>query len=251
MNIKHTIKSLIKIVFLILLNVQFYKAKAQKTAAEYKDLGIKNYKEKEYTKAIEAFTKTIEMDSTKGKTDALIYRGIAHDAMNNFGLAVADFNMAQSIDSNDVFLYVERAKTFYNMRNHEPAIKDFLKVTELNPNSKDAEEAWRFLGKIKQADKDYKTAVNYYTRVLRFVAKDYELIYKRGECKFFLNDYKGAIKDFDLCLEINKEYQYALALRGESKLKIDDKEGACKDLNMAYKLGVKDILGLINENCKK
>ena len=51
--------------------------------------------------------------------------------------------------------------------------------------------------------------------------------------------------------EINKEYQYALALRGESKLKIDDKEGACKDLNMAYKLGVKDILGLINENCKK
>ena len=57
--------------------------------------------------------------------------------------------------------------------------------------------------------------------------------------------------DFDLCLEINKEYQYALALRGESKLKIDDKEGACKDLNMAYKLGVKDILGLINENCKK
>jgi tetratricopeptide (TPR) repeat protein len=86
---------------------------------------------------------------------------------------------------------------------------------------------------------------------LRFVAKDYELIYKRGECKFFLNDYKGAIKDFDLCLEINKEYQYALALRGESKLKIDDKEGACKDLNMAYKLGVKDILGLINENCKK
>ena len=61
MNARHTIKSLIKIVFLILLNVQFYKAKAQKTAAEYKDLGIKNYKEKEYTKAIEAFTKTIEL----------------------------------------------------------------------------------------------------------------------------------------------------------------------------------------------
>ena len=43
----------------------------------------------------------------------------------------------------------------------------------------------------------------------------------------------------------------AFALRGEAKLKIEDKEGACKDLNTAYKLGVKDILGLINENCKK
>jgi tetratricopeptide (TPR) repeat protein len=251
MNTKYTVKYLTLSLLLFVFYSLFSEVKAQKTAAEYKDIGIKSYKEKEYTKAIEAFTKTIEMDSTKGKTDALIYRGIAHDAMNNFGLAVADFNMAQSIDSNDVFLYVERAKTLYNMRNHEGAIKDFLKVTELNPNSKDAEEAWRFLGKIKQGDKDYRTAVNYYTRVLRFAPKDYEAISKRGECKFFLNDYKGAIKDFDLCLEINKEYQYALALRGESKLKIDDKEGACKDLNAAYKLGVKDILGLINENCKK
>jgi tetratricopeptide (TPR) repeat protein len=251
MNKKNTTNSFL--VFLIAFNIiiPITEIKAQKTAVEFKEIGIKNYKEKIYAKAIEAFSKSIELDSTKGKTDVYIYRGIAHDAMNNFGLAIDDFNMAQSIDSNDVFLYVERAKTYYNMRNHEAAINDFLKVTVLNPNSKDAEEAWRFLGKIKQADKDYKNAVNYYTRVLRFSPKDYEIIYKRGECKFFLNDYKAAIKDFDLCIEISNEYQYAFALRGESKLKIDDKEGACKDLNTAYKLGVRDIFGLINENCKK
>jgi tetratricopeptide (TPR) repeat protein len=251
MNIKYSSKYKFSCLLLIIFFAYFNDVKAQKTAAEYKDMGIKFYKEKQYSKAIEAFTKTIELDTTKSKTDALIYRGIAHDAMNNFGLAIEDFNMAQSIDSNDVFLYVERAKTFYNVRNHDGAIKDFLKVTELNPNSKDAEEAWRYLGKIKQADKDYRTAVNYYTRVLRFAPKDYETIYKRGECKFFLNDFKASIKDFDLCLEISNEYQYAFALRGEAKLKTDDKEGACKDLNTAYKLGVKDILALINENCKK
>jgi tetratricopeptide (TPR) repeat protein len=247
MNSKYPLKS---IIFLLLVFFTF-ELMAQKTALEFKEIGIKQYKEKQYVKAIEAFTKTIELDSTKTKTDALIYRGIAHDAMNNFGLAIADFNMALSIDSNDVFLYVERAKTFYNIRNHDGAVKDFLKVTELNPNSKDAEEAWRFLGKIKQGDKDYKTAVNYYTRVLRFAPKDYETIYKRGECKFFLNDYKASIKDFDLCIEISSEYQYAFALRGEAKLKTEDKAGACKDFNTAYKLGVRDILGLINENCKK
>jgi tetratricopeptide (TPR) repeat protein len=251
MNVKYTIKCNVSCLLLCVFFIYLNEVKAQKTAAEFKDIGIKYYKEKEYSKAIEAFSKTIELDTTKSKTDALIYRGIAHDAMNNFGLAIADFNLAQSIDSNDVFLYVERAKTYYNMRNHEGAIKDFLKVTELNPNSKDAEEAWRFLGKVKQADKDYRTAVNYYTRVLRFAPKDYETIFKRGECKFFLNDYKAAIKDFDLCTEISNEYQYAFALRGEAKLKIEDKEGACKDLNTAYKLGVRDILGLINENCKK
>jgi tetratricopeptide (TPR) repeat protein len=248
---KYLIKSFALSLLTIIFSSSVTVVKAQKTALEFKEIGIKQYKEKQYTKAIEAFTKTIELDSTSGKKDVYIYRGIAHDAMNNFGLAIDDFNMAQSIDSNDVFLYVERAKTLYNMRNHEGAIKDFLKVTELNPNSKDAEEAWRFLGKIKQGVKDYRTAVNYYTRVLRFAPKDYETIYKRGECKFFLNDYKGSIKDFDLCIEISSEYQYAFALRGEAKLKIEDKEGACKDLNMAYKLGVRDILGLINENCKK
>jgi tetratricopeptide (TPR) repeat protein len=247
---KYQIKSIIIFLFM-LFNCFITEVVAQKTAIEFKEIGIKHYKEKAYSKAIEAFTKSIELDSTKSKTDALIYRGIAHDAMNNFGLAIADFDMAQSIDSNDVFLYVERAKTYYNMRNHDASIKDFLKVTELNPNSKDAEEAWRFLGKIKQADKDYKNAVNYYTRVLRFSPKDYEIIFKRGECKFFLNDFKASIKDFDLCIEISNEYQYAFALRGEAKLKIGDKDGACKDLNTAYKFGVKDILALINENCKK
>ena len=239
--------------FLIAFSIFFPLCKvfAQKTALEFKELGIKNYKEKLYVKSIEAFTKSIELDSSKSKTDVYIYRGIAHDAMNNFGLAIADFKTAELIDSNDVFLYVERAKTYYNLRNHEAACNDFLKVTALNPNSKDAEEAWRFLGKIKQGEKDYKNAVNYFTRVLRFAPKDYEVIFKRGECKFFMYDYKGAIKDFDLCIEISAEYQYAFALRGEAKLKLADKEGACKDLNTAYKLGVKDILGLINENCKK
>lgn len=239
---------LISSIFFFCTIVNLY---AQKSAVEYKEIGIKEYKEKQYIKALEAFSKSIELDTTKSKRDVLIYRGIVHDAMNNFGLAIEDFNHAQTIDSNDVFLYVERAKTYYNIRNHDGAIKDFLKVTELNPNSKDAEEAWRYLGKIKQADKNYRDAVNYYTRVLRFAPKDYETIYKRGECKFFLNDFKAAIKDFDACLEISNEYQYAFALRGESKLKIEDKVGACNDLNTAYKLGVKDILGLINENCKK
>lgn len=251
MNHNYETKSIVIAIILTIISAPWSESKAQKTALEFKEIGIKQYKEKQYTKAIEAFTKTIELDSSKSKTDVYIYRGIAHDAMNNFGLAIEDFNKAQSIDSNDVFLYVERAKTYYNMRNHEAACNDFLKVTALNPNSKDAEEAWRFLGKIKQGEKDYKNAVNYYTRVLRFSPKDYEIIYKRGECKFFLNDYKASIKDFDLCIEISSEFQYAFALRGEAKLKIADKEGACKDLNTAYKLGVKDILGMINENCKK
>lgn len=251
MVININIKNRCIILFTLFILCPISQLLAQKTAVEFKELGIKSYKEKQYVKAIEAFSKTIALDSTKTKTDALIYRGIVHDAMNNFGLAIADFNMAQSIDSNDVFLYVERAKTYYNMRNHEAACNDFLKVTVLNPNGKDAEEAWRYLAKIKQGEKDYKSAVNYYTRVMRFSPKDYEIIYKRGECKFFLTDYKGAIKDFDLCIEISNEFQYAYALRGEAKLKLNDKEGACKDLNTAYKFGVKDILGMINENCKK
>ena len=111
MNVKYSIKYNVSCLLLCVFFIYFNKVKAQKTAAEYKDIGIKHYKEKEYSKAIEAFSKTIELDSTKSKTDALIYRGIAHDAMNNFGLAISDFNLAQSIDSNDVFLYVERAKT--------------------------------------------------------------------------------------------------------------------------------------------
>jgi tetratricopeptide (TPR) repeat protein len=221
---------------------------AQQTAVQYKESGIKHYRKKNYQAAIEQFSFAIELD--KKMTDAYIYRAIAKDALDDFIGAISDFTIARNLDSNDVFVYVERAKTFMNMKEYEAAEQDFLKVTQLSPNSRDAEEAWENLAQIKYKQKTYRTAANYFTRILRFRPSDAEVFYSRGECKFFLEDYQGVIKDCDKALENDKDNGKAFALRAQAKIKLNDKEGACNDLYKAKKSGYRAVIPIMEQFCK-
>jgi tetratricopeptide (TPR) repeat protein len=220
----------------------------QQTALQYKESGIKHYRKKNYNAAIEQFSFAIELD--KKMTDAYIYRGIAKDALDDFTGAISDFSTARKLDTNDVFVYVERAKTYMNMKEYGAAEQDFLKITQLSPNSRDAEEAWENLAQIKYKQKTYRTAANYFTRILRFRPSDAEVFYSRGECKFFLEDYQGVIRDCDKALENDNDNGKAFALRAHAKIKLNDKEGACKDLYKAKKSGFKAVVPIMEQFCK-
>jgi tetratricopeptide (TPR) repeat protein len=221
---------------------------AQQTAIQYKESGIKHYRKKNYNAAIEQFSFAIKLD--KKMADVYIYRGIAKDALDDFTGAISDFSIARQLDSNDVFVYLERAKTFMNMKEYEAAEQDFLKVTQINPNSRDAEEAWENLAQIKYKQKTYRTAANYFTRILKFRPSDSDVLYSRGECKFFLEDYQGVIKDCDKVLENDNDNGKAFALRAQAKIKLNDKEGACKDLYRAKKSGYKAVVPIMGQFCK-
>jgi tetratricopeptide (TPR) repeat protein len=221
---------------------------SQQSAIQYKESGIKHYRKKNYNSAIEQFNFAIELD--KKMADAYIYRGIAKDATDDFKGAISDFTAAWELDSNDLFVYVERAKTFMNMKEYEAAEQDFLKITQLSPNGRDAEEAWEYLAQIKYKQKTYRTAANYFTRILRFRPSDAEVFYSRGECKFFLEDYQGVIKDCDKALENDNDNGKAFALRAQAKIKLNDKEGACKDLYKAKKSGYRAVIPIMDQFCK-
>ena len=239
---------MMKSYFLIILFSISTFAFSQQKALQYKESGIKHYRKKNYHAAIEQFNFCIELEPKTA--DTYIYRGIAKDALDDFNGAISDFTIARQLDTNDVFVYVERAKTFMNMKEYEAAEKDFLKVTQLSPNSRDAEEAWGNLAQIKYKQHTYRTAANYFTRILRFRPSDAEVFYSRGECKFFLEDYQGVIKDCDKALEHDDDNGKAFALRAQAKIKLNDKEGACKDLYNAKKSGYKEVVPIINQFCK-
>jgi tetratricopeptide (TPR) repeat protein len=95
----------------------------QQTAKQYKESGIKHYRKKSYNAAIEQFSFAIELD--KKMIDAYIYRGIAKDALDDFTGAISDFTKAHQLDTNDVFVFVERSKSFMNLKEYEAAEKDF------------------------------------------------------------------------------------------------------------------------------
>jgi tetratricopeptide (TPR) repeat protein len=223
-------------------------ALSQQSADYFKQAGIKHYDKNEYKEAIEAFTLALVRNNKMN--EVYIYRGIAKDAIDDFEGAIKDFNSACSIDCNDVFVYVERAKTYLNMKKTAEAEKDFLKVTQLNPNSKDAEEAWDYLAKLKFQQQNYRTAANYYTRMLKFRPEDTQVFCNRAACKLLLNDYDGACKDCDKAIACDKDNGKAYALRAQVKLKLNDKAGACQDLKKAKKEGHKPAALMMKEVCE-
>ena len=113
-----------------------------------------------------------------------------------------------------------------------------------------AEEAWENLAQLKYKQKTYRTAANYFTRILKFRPSDAEVFYSRGECKFFLEDYQGVIKDCDKAVENDNDNGKAFALRAQAKIKLNDKEGACKDFYKAKKSGYKAIAPIMDQFCK-
>jgi tetratricopeptide (TPR) repeat protein len=170
--------------------------------------------------------------------------------MDNFPGAISDLNRARNLDTNDIFVYVERAQTFLNMGEYEAAEKDFNKIISINPSGEDAADAFYYLARIHSKRKKHDQAINYYTRVMRFRPNDSELYYLRGEGKLALGDNKGAVKDFDMAIGINREYEEAYARRGEAKLNLDDKDGACADFKKAKKNGERNVVPLLSQYCR-
>lgn len=221
---------------------------SQASADYFKQAGIKAYKKNDYLEAIDHFT--VALTRNNKLTDAYIYRALAKDAIDDFEGAIKDFNAANQIDTNDIFVYVERAKTYLNLKKFEEAEKDFLKVTQLNPNSKDAEEAWDNLAALKYQQKNYRTAANYYTRLLKFRPDDTQVFSNRAACKLMLEDYDGAAKDCEKAISSDKKNAKAYALRAQVKLKKNDKDGACQDLKKAKKEGYKPATSIMQDVCK-
>lgn len=79
-------------------------------------------------------------------------------------------------------------------------------------------------------------------------AQDY---YKIGFDKYwYKKDYKGAIDDFTKAIELNPNYAGAYFYRGFCKSKSKDKEGACLDWKKAAELGSADAKVMIERKCK-
>ena len=86
-------------------------------------------------------------------------------------------------------------------------------------------------------NKDYKRAINDFTRALRINPKNDEIYLLRAEAKVKSDLLKKALEDFNLYLEKNSQSIYALLRRGDCHLKLNSRKLALKDYNQADQLG--------------
>lgn len=244
-------------------------------------LGINEYENGNYVKAIEFFSNYIK----ENQNDEGVYynRGLAYDKLGNFSGAIKDYTKAIEIRPNYAAAYNNRAIIKGELEDYFGALKDFDLAIDFEPNVADF-YINRGVLKSKILDnegsiRDYTSAIGInpgdvkaytYRGTEKYLLDDYEgaimdfnvaieidpaeagtlgAYYYRGVSKGWLEDYQGAIKDFNKTIEINPNDSYAYKYRGKAKFSLGDKLGACLDWSKAGELGNDSVYDLIREYC--
>ncbi|MCB9310388.1 MAG: hypothetical protein H6567_10055 [Lewinellaceae bacterium] len=223
-----------KILMMIVLSYYCLSGHSQ-VVNEYLRNGWKYYESKDFKKAIQEFTKGIDIDATN--YHLYMSRGkcklIEHDYLG----ARYDLNKAISIDPNNPYGYVERARCNYFEKKFDAALKDISKAIDLdNTNS----EFYYLRSAIKKENEDTIGSINDLIKITElgkeFVYDSYVLI--AGE-KTKLNDYKEAIyyytKAIEYSPEVSGEDMSIYITRGQLKFRLKDYYGALSDLNIGIK----------------
>ncbi len=125
-------------------------------------------------------------------------------------------------------------------------------LLSINFSAQTAEDLYQS-GLKKNELKDYKGAIQDYTKAIG-LNNTYKLAYlNRGNSKSELNDYIGAIEDYTKVIEIdpkNSKAYYNRGLAKRSSKLLRDKKGACLDWSKASELGDMDAYNLISQYCK-
>lgn len=158
---------------------------------EYVSLGIECLKRKDYDRAIENFTKAIQLNPKY--SEAYNNRGIAFVAKGNYEKALADYNTAIELNPEFFYAFINRGKLYSDQVNHQQAIKDYSRAIELNPDN----------------------AVAYYDRANSYSSQ---------------RNFEPAIRDYSRAIELNPEYNLAYNNRSLVYSEIGELEKSKDDL---------------------
>lgn len=204
-----------------------------KTSAFYYDRGRFEYWAERYKDAVVSLTRGIELKPTENK---YLFRGNSYMALEEYDLALADFNSSIEIDPEFARAYYRRGILYKKMELLEKAAKDFEKAIELDPKYDDAMTELGFIhiqmGKkdvMKHFNKAIKInpcAENYFSRV----AARAEILKRQNaienfafgkvvkddcyaDCTFNEKQAKDDIKDLDKAIAFEPEDAYYYRLR--------------------------------------
>ena len=246
----------------------------------YNGIGlIYKYRIKDYQKALEYYTKEIEISPEYGegyvnratiyytylndKESALkdcnkaielepndeghyYFRAIYFEETEEYKKALLDYNKAIEIEPNDMDNLNRRAMLFYNnLDDYEKALMDYLKIVELDKDQEFAKENYLYnnIGLIYRYHiKDYQKALEYYTKEIEVHPKSAVGFRNRADLYYEkLNDKEKALEDFDKAIELEPENENYYYYRAEFFEEEEEYEKALLDYNKAIEIDPDDM----------
>ncbi|GHV79053.1 hypothetical protein AGMMS49944_08440 [Spirochaetia bacterium] len=132
---------LINFTGLVLLHGQ-----TENDAGAYYDSGNGYYNRGEYEKAIEDYTRAINIDPNLAY--AYCNRGNAYGENGDYEKAIADYTRAINIDPEYTLAYINRGEVYTHQGEYDSAIDDYIQALRLDPNDANAKQG---LDHVEQA----------------------------------------------------------------------------------------------------
>jgi len=209
---------------------------------------------------VEAFSNAIALAEDKDlEKMARVYRGQSYNGLQQYQLALQDFDRAIRLDPKDAGTFVDRAITYAYLQQAPAARKDLRRALEMDGQGKIAQNAWYWMARLAFSEGDQEGAIDALDQLIDLAPEDAEAYFLRGTAYSNLFQWQRAIQNFDAALSHHPRYPQALTNRGVCKLNLiplrarqgqDCLEDPCKDLLQARKMGDQAAEELIQRHCK-
>lgn len=104
----------------------------------YKHRGMALFAQSEYDRAIEDFSKTVELDPTCYK--ALYYRAVVKSVQQRYNDAIDDFSLSLTVNPYQHFALFRRAQAYYHIGDYPKALADCENALAAEPDSAQAQK---------------------------------------------------------------------------------------------------------------
>ncbi|KAI1315649.1 TOM (translocase of outer membrane) complex component [Mortierella claussenii] len=228
----------------------FRKTDVPETKPEDEETGDAQFKlaeyylaQREYQKAMEAYNKAIELDTTH-MAKALNMRGTFTFLMGDGKKALLDFDKAIELDPNYVQTYIKRGSIFMEQADAAKTFNEFETAISIDPEDPNIYyhrgQVFFITGEYESAAKDYVKSIELEPKFV-FSHIQYGVAqYKLGNISDAMTIFKKALKDFPESGDVNNYY-------GELLLDQQQFDQAFERFDKAIKLTPSNPLPYINK----
>ncbi|HBX53571.1 MAG: hypothetical protein A2275_08675 [Bacteroidetes bacterium RIFOXYA12_FULL_35_11] len=151
-----------------------------------------------------------------------------------FGIIVVLLIFVNFSYSQDANSFLESGKNKFKNRDYKGAVEDFTKAIELDPNDMNF---YLQRGYAYGLIDNYESAITDYTTIIKKEPKHTFAYISRGAAYNKLKKYEKALNDLSKAIELDPSNTEAYNNRGWAKKFMGDKKGACKDWKESKKKG--------------
>lgn len=165
---------------------------------------------------------------------AYIARGDTYYKIKNYSAAIEDYSKAIALDPTNINTYLLRSYVYYLSGQQDLALQDLNDTVRLDP---DSTNLLSNRADLKKNIGDFSGAIEDLSKAIQIDPNDYDAYIERGKLySEIIIDFQEAIADFDTAIRINPEVAVAFYYRGVAYSNLGEYSKALEDINESIRL---------------